>query len=44
MHVCIMYCGGLNMVVPGSDTIRGHDLVGVDVTLLEEMCYHGCGL
>ena len=44
MHVYIMYCGGLNMVGPGSGTIRACGLVGVDVALLKEMCHHGCGL
>ena len=37
-------CGGLNMLYPGSDNIRRCGLVGVDVALLEEVCYCGGGL
>ena len=35
------HCGGLNMLAPGSSTIRGCGLGGVDVALVEEV-YH-CG-
>ena len=37
-------CGGLNMLGPGSGTIKRCGLVGVGVTLLEEVCHCGCGL
>ena len=36
-------CGDLNMLGPGSGTIRKCDLVGVGMTLLEEVCYCGVG-
>jgi hypothetical protein len=31
-------CGGLNMLVPGSDTTKGCGLVEVSMALLEEVC------
>ena len=34
-------CGGLNMLGPGSGTIRRCGLVGVGVALLEEVCHCG---
>jgi hypothetical protein len=34
---------GLNMLDPGSDTIKRCGLVGVGVALLQEECYCGCG-
>ena len=37
-------CGGLNMLGPGSGTIRLYGLVGVGVALLEEVCHCGGGL
>lgn len=37
-------CGGLSMLGPGSGTIRRSDIVGVGVSLLEEMCHCGGGL
>jgi len=37
-------CGGLNMLGPGSGTIRRSGLVGVGVALLEELCHFGGGL
>ena len=37
-------CGGLNMLGPGSGTIRRRGLVGVGVALLEEVCHFGGGL
>ena len=37
-------CGGLNVLGPGSDTIRRCDLVGVGMALLEEVCNCGGGL
>jgi hypothetical protein len=37
-------CGGLNMLGPGSGTIRRCILVGVGVSSLEEVCHCGRGL
>jgi hypothetical protein len=37
-------CGGLNMLIPGSGTIRRCGLVGVGVALLEEVCHCEGGL
>ena len=40
--ICRQYlviCGGLNMLGPGSSTIRRYGLVGVGVALLEEVCH-----
>ena len=37
-------CGGLNMLGPGSGTIRKCGLVGVGVALLEEVCHFGSRL
>jgi hypothetical protein len=37
------YCGGLNMLGSGSGTISRCGLVGVDVSLLEEVCHCGGG-
>jgi hypothetical protein len=37
------YCGGLNMLGPGSGTIRRCGLVGVSVVLLEKVCHCGSG-
>ena len=34
-------CGGLNMLGPGSGTMRRCGLVGVGVTSLEEVCHCG---
>ena len=34
-----MECSGLNMLVPGSGTIRSCGLVGEGVALLEEVCH-----
>ena len=34
-------CDGLNMLGPGSGTVRRCGLVGVDVALLEEVCHCG---
>jgi hypothetical protein len=39
-----MYIGGLNMLGPGSGIIRRCGLVGVDVSLLEEVYHCGSGL
>ena len=36
-------CDGLNMLGPGSGTIRRCGLVGVGVALLEEVCHCGGG-
>ena len=36
-------CDGLNMLGPGSSTIRRCSLVGVGVVLLEEVCPVGMG-
>ena len=36
-------CGGLDVLGPGSDTIRRCGLVGVSVALLEEVCHYGGG-
>ena len=36
-------CGGLNMLGPGSGTIRRCGLVGVGVALLKEVCHCGSG-
>ena len=38
-RILIGLCGGLNMLGPGSDTIRKCGLVGVGVALLEEVCH-----
>ena len=38
------YCSGLNMLGPGSGTIRRFGLVGVGVALLKEVCHCGGGL
>jgi hypothetical protein len=38
------HCGGLNMIGPGSVTLRRCGLVGVGVALLEEVCFCRCGL
>jgi hypothetical protein len=35
-------CAGLNMLGPGSGTIKRYDLVGVGMVVLEEVCHH-CG-
>jgi hypothetical protein len=37
-------CGGLNVLGPGSGTVRRCGLVGVGVALLEEVCHCGCRL
>ena len=37
----ISWCGGLNMLVPASGSIRRCDLVGIGVALLEEACLCG---
>jgi hypothetical protein len=37
-------CGGLNILGPGSGTIRRCHIDGVGVALLEEVCHCGCGL
>ena len=37
-------CGGLNMLGPGSATIRRCGLGGVGVALVEEVCHYGHGL
>jgi hypothetical protein len=37
-------CGGLNMLDPGSNTIRRCDLFGIDMALLEKICHFGVGL
>ena len=37
-------CGGLNMLGPGSGTVRKFNLFGVGVALLEEVCLCGGGL
>lgn len=37
----VYICDGLNMLGPGSDTLRKYGLVGVDVALLEDMCHSG---
>jgi hypothetical protein len=37
-------CDGLNVLGPGSGTIKKCGLVGVDVTLLEEVCHWRDGL
>jgi hypothetical protein len=37
-------CGGLNKIGPGSGTIKRCGLIGVGVTLLEEMCHFVGGL
>jgi hypothetical protein len=37
-------CDGLNMLDPGSGMIRRYSLVGVGVTLLEEVCHCECEL
>jgi len=49
VHTCtqndhIDKCGSLNMLGPGSGTIRGGGLAGVGVSLLEKACYFGGGL
>ena len=38
------YCGGVDMLGPGSSTIKRYGLVGVGVALLEEVCQCGSGL
>jgi hypothetical protein len=35
-------CGDLNMLGPGSGTVRRCGLVGGGVALLEEVCSYGC--
>jgi hypothetical protein len=37
-------CGDLNMLGPGSSTIRRCGFFGVGVALLEKVCHHGGGL
>jgi hypothetical protein len=37
----ICACGGLNMLGPGSGTVRRCGLIGVGVALLEEVCHCG---
>jgi hypothetical protein len=37
-------CGGLNMLGPGSGTIRRYGPVGVGVALVEGVCHCGCEL
>jgi hypothetical protein len=37
-------CGGLNMLDPGSGTIRRCGLFGIGVALLEDVCHCGGGL
>ena len=37
-------CGGLNLLGPGSYTIRRHDLVQAGMALLEEVYHCGSGL
>ena len=39
-----MKCSDLNVLGPGSGTIRMCGLVGVGVDLLEEVCHCGCWL
>ena len=36
-----LVCGGLYMLGPGSESVRRRGLVGVGVTLLEEVCHCG---
>jgi hypothetical protein len=38
------HCGGLNMLGPGSGTVRRFGLVRAGVALLEEMCHCRDGL
>ena len=38
------HCTGLNMIGPGSSTIRRYGLVGIGVDLLEEVSHFGGGL
>jgi hypothetical protein len=40
----LLYIFGLNMLCPGSSTIRRNSLVGIGVALLEEVCHCGGGL
>ena len=40
----VRYCGVLNVLGPGSGTIRGCSLVGIGVALLEEECHCRDGL
>ena len=40
-YIKFMDCGVLNMLGPGSGTIRRYVLVGVGVSLLEEVCHCG---
>jgi hypothetical protein len=39
--ICFLgtYCGGLNMLGPGTGTIRRCGLVGVGVAVFEEVCH-----
>jgi hypothetical protein len=39
----MVWCGGLNMLGPGSGTIRRCGLVEVGVALLEDVCHCGGG-
>ena len=39
-----MICGGLNMLAPGTGTIKRYDIVRVGVAFSEEVCHYGRGL
>jgi hypothetical protein len=39
----VRVCGGLNILGPGSSTIRRYGLVGIGLALLKESCHYGGG-
>jgi hypothetical protein len=43
LSIIVTIYGGLNMLGPGSSTVRKCGLVGVGVALLEEVCHCGYG-